>query len=333
MFSLSKTQILKKKIIAEVLQSNRLAGGKLRVLLFRNFHVQSLSAVPAMSMATNMRSIEAAPGDVSKSHSFHTKGSLKVNTQLDEKDSIEILPPKPILVSIEGNIGAGKSTLLSSLRAENPSWVFIEEPVGVWGQLKNEDGVGLLELFYSDRKRWSYTFQNCALLTRFQNIEAAIAEKQANDVADAVARFKAATSTSSTVSDQTIQSFLPTKQVYVTERCLDTDYEVFTTMLRAEGSIDKLEWDLYMRWFAQLKLSATKLSGIVWMDTPPYVCADRIRARGRSGEESIPLEYLDKLDECQRKWILREDAPHVRTNNNDMVQEIRRVQDFINQLA
>ena len=82
--------------------------------------------------------------------------------------------PKPLLISIEGNIGAGKSTLLDALRESNPDWVFIDEPVGVWSAFRNEGGENMLEVFYRDRKRWSYTFQNCALLTRFQNIETEI---------------------------------------------------------------------------------------------------------------------------------------------------------------
>ena len=78
--------------------------------------------------------------------------------------------PIPILVSIEGNIGAGKSTLLRALREQQLDWCFIDEPLDTWTSLKNDEGVSLLELFYGDQRRWSYTFQNCALLSRFQNI-------------------------------------------------------------------------------------------------------------------------------------------------------------------
>jgi hypothetical protein len=78
---------------------------------------------------------------------------------------------KPILISIEGNIGAGKSYLLSSMRKEHPEYCFIDEPVEFWESLKNEENESLLEVFYADQRRWSYTFQNCALLSRFKNIE------------------------------------------------------------------------------------------------------------------------------------------------------------------
>ena len=200
---------------------------------------------------------------------------------------------RPVLVSIEGNIGAGKSTLLDALRAGETSrdWVFIDEPVGEWSTLKNEKGESMLEVFYKDRRRWSYTFQNCALLTRFQNIEAAI---------------RLHSSKTGSTSDK--------RKVFVTERCLDTDYHVFTKMLRAEGSIDKLEYDLYERWFSQLKKTSTPLSAIVHVDTTPETCAQRIIMRGREGEGGISLEYLRSLDKYQRDWVEAGTTPFIRAD-------------------
>ena len=48
-------------------------------------------------------------------------------------------------------------------------------------------------------------------------------------------------------------------------------------MLKEEGSIDKLELDLYIRWLNQLKATATPLSAIVHVNTPPSICAERIK--------------------------------------------------------
>ena len=204
----------------------------------------------------------------------------------------------PLLVSIEGNIGAGKSTLLDQLRKTNADWVFIDEPVGEWSKLKNEQDESMLEVFYKDRRRWSYTFQNCALLTRFQNIEKAVKQHSRE------------------------------RRVFITERCLDTDYHVFTKMLRADGSIDQLEFDLYVRWFTELKQTATPLSAIVHVDTSPEICAERIVKRGRDGEEAIPLDYLRALDNYQRAWVDAGDVPCVRAS----VEESKRVQDFVEKL-
>lgn len=157
------------------------------------------------------------------------------------------LPFTPFLISLEGNIGAGKTTLLKKMRERFPQWIAIDEPVETWFTIKNDDGDSMLEVFYKDRKRWSYTFQNCALITRYQNIEKAI-----ND-----ARRRSLSSSG--------------VQVFLTERCLDTDFHVFTKMLRDEGSIDTLELDLYNRLLQQLRSTATPLSAILHVNTSPSV--------------------------------------------------------------
>lgn len=140
--------------------------------------------------------------------------------------------------------------------------------------MKNEDNIDLLELFYSDKRRWSYTFQNCAVLSRFKNIENAIKNK-ANGISN----------------------------IFITERCLDTDYQVFAKMLRDDKLIDALEFTLYEKWFSLLKETATPLSAIIYIDTKPEVCAERIITRGRDEEKSIPLDYLKNLTIYQNKWI------------------------------
>jgi Deoxynucleoside kinase len=47
---------------------------------------------------------------------------------------------RPLLLSIEGNIGAGKSTLIDALRLSHPELNFVNEPLGIWSQLKNDSG-------------------------------------------------------------------------------------------------------------------------------------------------------------------------------------------------
>ena len=171
---------------------------------------------------------------------------------------------KPILISIEGNIGAGKTTLLENLRMRRPDWTFINEPVDSWSKIRNEKGQSILEVFYEDRKRWSYTFQNCALLTRYQEIEAAIA----------ATRVSIASSDSNDIGPR----------IFLTERCLDTDYHVFTKMLKADGSLNSIELQLYERLLKQLKTTATPLSAIVHVNTSPVTCMERIKSRGRAGK-------------------------------------------------
>eukprot|EP01036_Dinobryon_divergens_P024128 gene24128-32545_t len=218
---------------------------------------------------------------------------------------------KPILISIEGNIGAGKTTLLENLRMRRPDWTFINEPVDSWSKIRNEKDQSILEVFYEDRKRWSYTFQNCALLTRYQEIEAAITAARV-----------------SFASGENDVNYCTNPKVFFTERCLDTDYHVFTKMLKADGSLNSIELQLYERLLKQLKSTATPLSAIVHVNTSPVVCMDRIKSRGRAGEDAISLGYLKALDYYQSEWISKSSVPYIATDLCDMSQ----VETFIHDL-
>jgi deoxyadenosine/deoxycytidine kinase len=181
-----------------------------------------------------------------------------------------------IILSLDGNIGAGKSTLLAALRTAMPDVEFVEEPVGIWTTLKNEEGVSLLELFYKDRRRWAYTFQNCALMTRLLSLRTALATTR--------------------------------KQVIITERSVLTDRHVFAEMLRAAGEIDAVEWELYMRWYDAFA-AELPVRGIIYLTTGVGTSAARIRQRGREGEDQIPLDYLTALDEAHQRWIAGATVP------------------------
>ena len=205
----------------------------------------------------------------------------------------------PIVISLDGNIGAGKSTFLAALAEAMPEVDVVQEPVGEWMTLKNADGKSLLELFYDDKRRWGYTFQNCAILTRLRTIR------------DAIATSK--------------------KRVIITERSVLTDRHVFAEMLRASGDIDNLEWQLYMKWFDSFA-SDLPIRGVVYLTTGVGTSAGRIVTRGRHGEEHIPLDYLAALDDQHHRWLAATDLPvvHISTEPGvSMSHNIAQVRDFI----
>ena len=97
----------------------------------------------------------------------------------------------------------------------------------------------------------------------------------------------------------------------MTERCLDTDDQVFAKMLKDDGSLCSLEHQLYSSWLRLLRdtAGATPLSAIIYVDTDPETCVERISTRARQGESSIPLEYLKSLDKYQRNWVSSTSVP------------------------
>ena len=206
-----------------------------------------------------------------------------------------------MIVTIEGNIGSGKSTLVQELRnVLTPTWTFLDEPVEEWLKLKDESGRSLIELFYSDKKRYSYTFQNYAYITRMRKL------MEINNNA-----------------------------VNVTERCVLTDKNVFAQMLTDDGYMNTMEDKMYNDWFDIFDKFA-KIDLVVYLKTAPKTCEERIKKRAREGED-IPLEYLDRLHEYHEKWMTTIDPANLlvldgETDfNENSAAFVEKVKEFVNE--
>lgn len=208
---------------------------------------------------------------------------------------------KPVIISIDGGIGSGKSRTLNILKENYPNFHFVDEPVSVWENFKDENGDSLLKLFYKDRKRWSYTFQNVAFMTRARALTKAI-----KDWKNACEKNPA----------------LEKNNVFITERCIETDFNVFAKMLHEDKSLNKLEWDVYRQWYRYLAPECA-VSGIVYIVCSPEKCKERINRRSRTGEDSIPIEYLNQLHEYHEDWINNTSIPVLRFNSEEDLNDVK----------
>ena len=204
--------------------------------------------------------------------------------------------PQPIIISLDGNIGAGKSTLLEEIRKACPDYECVVEPVGEWTGLQNSDGKSLLQMFYEDKKRWAYTFQNCAILTRIKALREAIRDSK--------------------------------KRIIITERSVLTDRYVFAEMLRDSGDLNGLEWTLYTKWFDEFACDLP-LRGIIYITTGVDTSAERICKRARVGEDGIPKEYLSALEQQHEHWVSGTDLPVCRISTDASVDPLDNVQKIV----
>jgi deoxyadenosine/deoxycytidine kinase len=63
------------------------------------------------------------------------------------------------IISIEGNIGSGKTTLINKLQENlQDNFVFLEEPLDEWLEIKDERENTILSKFYSDQSKYSFPF-------------------------------------------------------------------------------------------------------------------------------------------------------------------------------
>lgn len=179
-------------------------------------------------------------------------------------------------IIVEGNVGAGKSTFLKIVQKYlDVGLVF--EPHEQWQKVA--DVGNLLDLFYQDTKRWAYTFQSYAFITRIM----------------AQQRY----ATSNNLKSSTC----------VLERSVFSDRYCFAKNAYESGNMSALEWHLYKEWFSWLISGAMpKPTGFIYLRVDPEVCLERMHIRSRSEESAIPLEYLKQLHAKHDSWLLQKNG-------------------------
>ena len=177
-----------------------------------------------------------------------------------DKSLIEKIKSKKIY-ALEGNIGAGKTTMMKIIGQYFTSVEFVEEPVSQW---QNLGGMNLLEAFYSDPKRWGFSFEFYSMLSKIK------------------ALLNAANSD---------------KPVIVIERSILSN-KVFMDLSHELGKLEEIEYTMLMNTYHfYLQHVYPQLSGIIYLDTPVDECIKRITKRNRGEECTIERSYLQCIKE------------------------------------
>ncbi|KAJ6667920.1 hypothetical protein lerEdw1_016241 [Lerista edwardsae] len=72
------------------------------------------------------------------------------------------------------------------------------------------------------------------------------------------------------------------------------------------GDIDDTEWAIYQDWHTWLLNqfeSNLELDGMIYLQTTPEKCMERLQHRGREEEQGIQLEYLENLHYKHEAWL------------------------------
>lgn len=173
-------------------------------------------------------------------------------------------------IIVEGNIGAGKSTFLR-LAQRHLNVGVVLEPHEKWQQVGATGN--LLDNFYLDPKRWAYTFQSYAFITRL------IVQQQYTEQALSKTCFL--------------------------ERSVFSDRYCFAKNAYELGNMTDLEWHIYKEWFSWfMNHYAQKPTGFIYLRVDPTVCFKRMNMRNRNEESLVPLDYLKQLHEKHESWLV-----------------------------
>ena len=218
-----------------------------------------------------------------------------------------------ILVSLEGNIGSGKSTLLKELMVrfkDDPAITFLPEPIDEWNQIRDREGVTILEKYYKNMPKYSFAFQMMAYISRLACLR------------ELTRTFKG--------------------RVIIMERSIFTDCHVFAKMLYDEGTMEDIEYSIYLRWFHEFIRDMPPLYNF-YIQCEPAVAQKRVAIRSRSGEETISLAYLQNCHASHEAWLMKNtgddhtDPPQLVFDGNVDFNEqpsvlkdwIRQIEDFL----
>jgi deoxyadenosine/deoxycytidine kinase len=164
-------------------------------------------------------------------------------------------------------------------------YIFIEGPIGLGKTtlveylkklgyntesepVKHLQDNGLLEAFYKNPRKYGYLMQNTMFILKMEII---------NNIKSDI--------------------------VFI-ERSPFCDKECFASLLHDDGFIDEIEWSSYNLWFNPLIKQMEQIDyKFIYLKAEPQICKERIENRGRKGEESISLEYLEKLSKKHDEWL------------------------------
>lgn len=174
------------------------------------------------------------------------------------------------MIVIDGVVGVGKSTLMNILA--DKGYVKFEEPVA---------DNPILEKFYYDRERYSFSLQIFFLNNRFRHI------KQASKIKNAV-------------MDRSIYGDV-----------------IFAKMLNESGEMGNEEFDLYIDLFENMTEHCKVPKLLIYLETSVDAAMAKINKRGRDYEKVVERGYWEKLNANYRTYFKEYDISPILKINVD----------------
>ncbi|XP_048886727.1 thymidine kinase 2, mitochondrial isoform X2 [Brienomyrus brachyistius] len=175
---------------------------------------------------------------------------------------------KKTLICIEGNIASGKTTCLEYF-SRTSNLEVNTEPVSKW---RNVKGHNPLALMYQDPMRWGITLQTYVQLTMLDQHLSAVSA--------------------------------PMKMM---ERSIYSAKYIFVENLYRSGKMPGVDFAVLTEWFDWITKNINiPVDLIVYLQTSPQTCLERLKQRCREEEKVIPLEYLEAIHQLYEDWLINQ---------------------------
>ncbi|XP_034537249.1 thymidine kinase 2, mitochondrial isoform X1 [Notolabrus celidotus] len=173
---------------------------------------------------------------------------------------------KPV-ICIEGNIASGKTTCLKYF-SETSNIEVLTEPVSKW---RNVRGHNPLALMYQDPERWGITLQTYVQLTMLDRHLSTISAP-----------------------------------IRMMERSIFSAKHIFVENLFRSGKMPEVDYAVLSEWFDWITTNISlPVDLIVYLQSSPQTCHERLKQRCREEEKVIPLEYLETIHQLYEDWLIK----------------------------
>ncbi|XP_024115315.1 thymidine kinase 2, mitochondrial isoform X2 [Oryzias melastigma] len=174
----------------------------------------------------------------------------------------------PTVICVEGNIASGKTTCLEYFSRTSDIEVLLE-PISSW---RNVRGHNPLALMYQDPERWAITLQTYVQLSMLK------------------------------------QHLSPSSSsVRMMERSIFSAKHIFVENLFRSGKMPEVDHAVLSEWFDWITANMSlPVDLIVYLQTSPETCHERLKRRCREEEKVIPLEYLQSIHQLYEDWLFRQ---------------------------
>ncbi|XP_053126997.1 thymidine kinase 2, mitochondrial [Hemicordylus capensis] len=180
---------------------------------------------------------------------------------------------KKTVICIEGNIASGKTTCLDYF-AKNTSIEVLTEPVSKWRNVRGHNPLGLM---YQDSTRWGITLQTYVQLTML---------------------------------DQHTRPMI--SPIRMMERSIHSAKHIFVENLYRSGRMPEVDYVVLTEWFEWIiKNMDVSVDLIVYLQTSPETCYERLKKRCREEEKIIPVDYLEAIHQLYEEWLIKQTLSQV----------------------
>uniref|UniRef100_A0A674ENY5 Thymidine kinase 2 n=1 Tax=Salmo trutta TaxID=8032 RepID=A0A674ENY5_SALTR len=180
---------------------------------------------------------------------------------------------KKSVIFIEGNIASGKTTCLEYF-SKTSNIEVLTEPVSKWRNVRGHNPLGLM---YQDPTRWGITLQTYVQLTML---------------------------------DRHLSTM--SAPVRMMERSIYSAKYIFVENLFRSGKMPEVDFAVLSEWFEWITQNiAIPVDLIVYLQSSPQTCHERLKERCREEEKIIPLEYLEAIHQLYEDWLIKKTSFNV----------------------